>query len=317
MPQMTTVFDGLLPASLDPGNAPGAPVVVWTPTKSGIWHVIISAPDEPDAPFGSKDDVFVDTNGGGIINGFTQDASPGITPFQDLTVTPTESAVLGAVPGHDVRIVVRVALIAPADGSPIDDGETDIVPLAVLKRALDIEADDDSFDQLLIDLEGRAAAYVERMTARRWSSPIDSTKVIQGRGSRTLWLPGRIATDPQVVVVRERAIYGGVWEVLAADEYEIREGESLVRLDGAPWSKLAEYELSFSDGYLIGEAPQDIQDLVIDLVSIAYSGFVDDGVKSESIGDYSYTLDASVATAASSLSDTSTNTMNRRRPLHV
>jgi hypothetical protein len=315
--QMTTVFDGNVPASANPGVDPGAPVVVWTPTKSGIYSIILSAPDEPGAPFLFGDDVLVDM--GAAIPGIIAEPTVigNITDQFQIKFVAGEPLRLESFRGVASRAVVQVGVVSYADGSPVESGETKIVPLAVLKRALDIEADDDSFDQLLIDLESRAAAYVERMTARRWSSPIDSTKVIQGRGSRTLWLPGRIATDPQVVVVRERAIYGGVWEVLAADEYEIREGESLVRLDGAPWSKLAEYELSFSDGYLIGEAPQDIQDLVIDLVAIAHSGFIDDGVKQESIGDYSYTLDASVTAAATSLSDTSVQTMNRRRPLHV
>lgn len=316
--QMTTVFDGLLPASLNPGVDLGEPVVVWTPTRDGIYFVATSCPDEPGIPLGynAATNVDLDNVGGGFVDPIVAGGSI-IDQFENV-VPPANpgTAELATRRGEPVRVVVRVGVIAYADAGPTPS-ETSIVPLDVLKRALDIEATDDSFDQILVDLESRAAAYVERMTGRRWSAPTDIVKVIQGRGSRTLWLPGRIATDPQVIVVRERAIYGGVWEVLDADEYEVRDGESLVRLDGAPWSKLAEYELSFSDGYPIGDAPQDIQDLVIDLVSIAYSGFIDDGVKSESIGDYSYTLDASVATAASSLSDTSTNTMNRRRPLHV
>lgn len=313
--QMTTVFDGFIPASLNPGVDLGAAVVVWTPTRDGIYFVTAQAIDEPGAPIGFNSALTVDLdNAGGPIIDPILAGGPIATEFENGDA-PAGSVALATRLDHDVRVIVKVGVIQYAAGATTI--ATSIVPMDVLKRALDIEVGDDSFDQILVDLEARAAAYVERMTGRRWSAPADLVKVVQGRGSRTLWLPGRVASDPQVVVVRERAIYGGVWRVMDVDEYEVREGESLVRLDGAPWSKLAEYELSFSDGFPIGEAPQDIQDLVIDLVSIAYSGFVDDGVKSESIGDYSYTLDASVATAATSLSDTSTATMNRRRPLHV
>lgn len=312
--QMTTVFDGLIPASLNPGIDPGAAVVVWTPTIPGVYRVMITAPDEVGTPFQFLSAAIFDPNADiplGLQGG-DGELSAIVANADDESLTLASSA------DHAIRVVVQIEAIAQVgDAAPIGTAGTKIVPLAVLKRALDIEADDESFDQLLIDLESRAAAYVERMTSRRWSVAIAAEKVVAGRGSRILWLPGHVDGANPVVTVRERAIYGGVWEVLDPDEYEVRDGESLVRLDGSPWSKYAEYELAFLDGYPDGGAPQDIQDLVIDLVSISYSGFVDDGVKSESIGDYSYTLDASVATAASSMSSTSTDTMNRRRPLHV
>lgn len=196
-----------------------------------------------------------------------------------------------------------------------------IVSLETLKRALGLDPDDESEDELLTDLEARAAAWVEEQTERRWQAPETRTEVIEPKGrSRFLRLNGHVDDPDEVVALRRRAINGGEWEDVDADlddpadaEFE-RRGDLLVHRNGMV-PRGFEYEATYENGW--GTAPLDIQDLVIDLIGIAYSGLGEEGVKSESLGDYSYTLDTAVTAAQSSLSDTSAATLNRRRQMHV
>lgn len=318
--QMTTVFDGLVPASANPGVVPGVAVVVWTPTKSGVYSIILSAPDEPGAPFMFANDIIVDVNaaapgiqagplfGGSVVDEFQQDADVG--PFLSLETFR----------GAPVRVVVRVGVVAYADGSPVPVAGPRVVLLADLKRALGIEASFVDDDALLVDLENQAVAFVESQTERTWGEPAQRTVFINGLGVRTLYLPGHIeaAAGPgSIVTVRQRSMASpGDWEVADETMFE-RRGNTLIRIDVPRWSHLGEYEVTFTDGYTLGTAPKDIQALIIDLVSIAYSGLGEEGVKSETLGDYSYTLDAAVTAAAASMGDSSLATLNRYRRIHI
>lgn len=311
MGQATTVFDGLVPASANPGVDPGAPVVVWTPTKSGIYFLILSAPDEPGSPFMFANDVLVDMNApapgiqsgpglsGSITDEFQQDFDTG--PFFSLETFR----------GAPVRAVVKVGLIASVDG--IVAGDTTIVPLDELKVALGLDPLDHTDDVLLTLLESQAAAFVNSQTERNWGEPADRTEFIKGLGIPTLYLRGHIAGE--IVSVRRRAMNAADFEDVIVDDYIVR-GDTLMTT-GARWSHLYEYEVVYSDGYELGFAPADIRALVSDLVAIAYSGLGEEGVKSETIGDYSYTLDSAVTAAAASMSDVSSATLNRYRAVHI
>lgn len=306
--QMTTVFDGILPASLNPGIDPGEPVVVWTPTVSGIFRFLVSAPDEPLEPFATKGDVLVDMNGGGIINGLLSESSPGDIPFQETPDPyPQATGRLSTFEDHDVRVVVKVGLLASTEG--IEAGDTSIVPLDELKLALGLDPLSTDDDLLLTLLEQQAAAYVEAQIGRRFSVPTDRTEFIKGLGVETLFLGGHAASGIQSV--RARARTAREFDDVDEEDYDVR-GDTLVLLGGR-WSHLYEYEVVYADGYDLGSAPADIRALVIDLVSIAFSGLGEEGVKSESIGDYSYTLDSAVTAAAASFSDASIATINRYR----
>ncbi len=278
---------------------PGQPVRLFT-----------NPPDEPGVPFATRDDCIVDVSAGGILEGLFQQQSPDV-PFQELASYPAPSAALSAI-NAAVRVVVRVELVASPTGQVDSDGM--IVALDDLKRALQIPETDTSDDQFLIDLEARASAWVNEQTERRWNPPASKKEIVQPKGgSRFLRLNGHIDDVDGTVALRRRAIYGGSWETVEDSEFE-REGDKLVSLAGY-WTRGFDYEATYLDGWTI--APEDIQDLVIDLVSIAYFSIGDEGVKSETIGDYSYTLDTAVTAAGQTLTDVSTATLNRRRQRHV
>lgn len=193
-----------------------------------------------------------------------------------------------------------------------------IVSLETLKLGLGLDVVDTSEDELLTMLEDQAATFVDTQTGRKFSAPIEDerTEFVSGLGTRTLFLAGHVSGDePEIVSVRRRALNGIDFEDVDPEEYILR-GDTLVST-GGPWSHLYEYEVVYADGYEVDTAPADIQALVIDLVGIAFSALGEEGIKSETIGDYSYTLDSAVTTAAASLSDTSSMTLNRYRRMSI
>lgn len=311
MASPATIFDGIVPASANPGVDPGAVVLVWTPSQSGIYSLLISAPDEPGAPFFFADNVLVDL--GAPVPGiqFEPQLVGNISDeFQQEGPFPGPSLSLETFRGVPARAVVKVGLIASSD---VVAGEPSIVSLEELKRALGIELTETGEDQLLVELEQRAAAWVTEQLERNFGQPNDRVEYAEGNGQRQLWLRGHVEA-PGVVTVRSRALAGGDWQAFAG--FELR-GDSLVRTDGYRWSPAEEYELTYPDGY--AAAPGDIKALVIELVSGGrdYTGGAVAEVKSESIGDYSYTLDTAAAVAVSGLSSRGADTINRRRRKHI
>lgn len=311
MPNFATVFDGLLPASLNPGIDPGVSVLGWTPTESGIYQLMLQAPDEPGAPFMFADNVVVDM--GAVIPGiqFSPSFSGSLSEFQP-GVDVGASMYLVTLLGHDVRAVMKVALVAATVGSGSDDSM--IISLEEIKVALGIEPGDTTEDASLILLESYAAAYVENQTERRWRAPAEKKEYQFGTGTRTLFLEGHVEpADVAAIAVREN-LGGGQWNVLAAFDY--RAPNKLIRNDSYVWHPGVEYEITYQDGWLV--APPDIRALVLDLMTLSRdAASAEAGIKSETIGDYSYTLDSVAAAALTSLSGASVDTLNRRRAKHI
>lgn len=320
----TKVFDGFLPASLNPGVDFGATVTVWTPTKSGVYAVQISAPDEPNAPFMYADNVTVDMAAAGGIY-FEPLFMGSIGPeLQTEVFAPGDPLKLKTTQGHAVRAVVKVALVVSSD---VVGGSGDmVVGLDELKAGLGIALDDVSEDENLVALEEKASAWAEERLERRFHAPAERIEYVKGNGTPTLWLWGNVE-DPTLLVVAERSRSGGSWEDLENDEadptYELRTSarvQKLERMDGSVWSRGMEYRVTWQDGYTL--APADIRALIVDAVNQQRNALIavnDEGtIKSESIGDYSYTLDLSVAAGAlaAGFSNVSDDTINRWRRVH-
>lgn len=308
---LATVFDGLLPASLNPGIDPGAYVEVWTPTVRGQYQVLIESPDEVGSAFSSSQSFIVDPALGGIVTGGLGNGTVA-GEFQENDVYPFPSLRLATSLGHAVRVVVKVGLIVSPDLAGSDSAM--IIPLEEIKAALGIEPGDDSEDVSLVQLEEYAAGYVENMTERRWRAPIEKKEYQTGNGTRTLFLAGHVEpADVATIAVRE-GLGGGQWNVFT--EFEYRAPGKLVRNDSYVWHPMVEYEITYQDGWV--KAPADIRALVLDLITITRdASSAEAGIKSETIGDYSYTLDSVAAAALTSLSGSSADTLNRRRAKHI
>lgn len=183
-----------------------------------------------------------------------------------------------------------------------------IVPLDTLKRALGWDVSDTTDDTLITEREADAVAWVEKQThEHRFRTPEELVEVLTGKGSFQLVLPGHVDDDEEEVTIRER-ILPGDWETLdPAEDFERRK-DTLIRLDGQPFYRGAEYEITYPDGY--ETAPHDIQAVVIELVGAMLGDASSGGLSSETIGDYSYkTADA----VGASLSDVSLATIQRYR----
>lgn len=189
---------------------------------------------------------------------------------------------------------------------------TKIVPIGYIKAALGITGS--SEDTLLTQLEEKAAAWVEeQLGQRRFQVPAETTEYLEGKNSSRLILKGHAHGD-QAVTVTERFSSGGAARPFTDFE---RRGDVLVRTDGQPWYAAAEYAVTYQDGYPEGQAPGDVQQLVVSLVEkMRDTALESDGIVSETIGDYSYTLDASVAVGGK-LTDTDQRTLDRWRRMSI
>lgn len=189
-----------------------------------------------------------------------------------------------------------------------------LVKLATLKRALGIA--DSAEDALLQEAEDRATALIEQALERRFQTPAQVTEYRNGTGGSALFLGGAVEDPEAEVTVSERLLaYGSAWTLLADTAFEVRSPDRLVRLDGIAWLIGAEYRITYPSGY--AEAPQDIQDLCIELVGKARARAQGrQGLVSEGIGDYSYSFGPE-ALEGSALSVTARMTVNRWRRMHV
>lgn len=164
-----------------------------------------------------------------------------------------------------------------------------------LAAALEIE--DPTAQQLdrLEKLEEAAVAFVETQTGRYFGPPEEYTEQLAGRGVGSLWLSSRpVAGDGPLVVLEERSYPGSDPQPLVIDEdFGIvlhSDDAELVRFGGClGWPRGYSYTATYRRGYAPGEEPADIRQLVIDLVAVRYSMAGREGLRSESVGGYSYT----------------------------
>lgn len=140
-------------------------------------------------------------------------------------------------------------------------------------------------------LEGRAVEIIERETGRYFRAPIEHVEVLRGDGSTLLWLRER---PTEIDSVEERARPGEEWTEVPANRYEVEVMTSKLptpaRLRHASrWRADCDYRVTYQFGYAAGQEPGDIRQAVIDLVALKYQERGRGGLRSETIGDYSYT----------------------------
>lgn len=184
-----------------------------------------------------------------------------------------------------------------------------IISLEALKIALGIDADDDTEDDALTQFEAQASAWVEAQTHRRFSEPEEVVEYHDGTGTRLLYLNGHVDGADDVVVVRERADVTSEWE--AFTDFERRK-DVLRRTDGLAWSRSAEYEVTYDDGY--ATAPADVQALVAELVGVSRTATTSTaGLTSRALDGYKETFDLGAVSSAQNASAIGQTTLNRWR----
>ena len=165
-----------------------------------------------------------------------------------------------------------------------------------------LNADAGTYGSILLDLETRAVAWVERQTGRYFGPPVEQTDVIIGNGTDRLWLPEpptveNVAQYAYPTTVIERQYLGATEETITDtddDGFAVRTGGNegwLQRKAQTAWRCGWEYEIEYYRGYEAGEEPGDIRQLVIELCKLKWGEKgINPAVKSETIGGYSYTL---------------------------
>lgn len=171
-----------------------------------------------------------------------------------------------------------------------------MIALDELKSVLNVTTDTGDAD--LVALEADTVAYVETATGHTFPALAEQEPVyISGLGSRNLWLPDtpRAGVDEDNValaladsIVVEHESSPGAWTVVPASDYAVR-ANRLVH--ASRWALGSDnYRVTYWLGYPPGEEPGDIRRLVIDLITRKYKLRGHEGMKSESMGGYSYTF---------------------------
>lgn len=169
-----------------------------------------------------------------------------------------------------------------------------MVPLADLKAWLGIDAGDTTYDAILTNLEPRAVAVLQREANRYFGAVAETTEYLTGRGTADLWLAEVPAAIPATVIRRSGP--GAKETTITAtddDGYVLRASDRearLVRKSGHTWADGQEFEATYNRGYVAGSEPGDVQQAVIDIVTRTFKRRGSEGLKSESVGGYSYTV---------------------------
>lgn len=156
----------------------------------------------------------------------------------------------------------------------------------------------------LEELERNALAWVQNQTGRYFGPPEQVTEYITGTGGRRIYLRDHPVLDiteyyydaDTEVLVAEAAYPGADLTEIEETGFQVRLSErefALWRLgDAQLWTASPyEYAITYYRGYLPGEEPGDIRQLVLDLVLVRWKIRAEGmtGLRSETIGGYSYT----------------------------
>lgn len=169
-----------------------------------------------------------------------------------------------------------------------------MIDLADLKAWLG-DPQGENVDALLTALEARAVDLVENETERYFGTSTTHTEILKGDATRRLWLN---EAPSSLTSIEERYRPGYTWTAITegdSDGWELRQPKSssgvasVHRKNGHVWLWEYEYRVVYEFGYAAGNEPPEIRQAVLDLVALAYRGRGKEGLRSENIGDYSYT----------------------------
>lgn len=114
--------------------------------------------------------------------------------------------------------------------------------------------------EYLRQLRDAALAHVEKLTGKWYGAARDQAVTLEGKGSRTLWLPGPLLQGYEEVTVAERAYPGGDPRTILEDDsdgWEIR-GSTLLRHGGAVWWSGWLYDVTYQQGATEASVPADV-----------------------------------------------------------
>lgn len=161
-----------------------------------------------------------------------------------------------------------------------------MISLSDLKAYLKVNVD--TYDDILTALESRAVAIVEHQLRWYFGEPREVKEVLDGTGRPRMFL-NQTPVDGVISLLESRSGVGDDWGVVSTDDYEV-EGRGLHALSAYVFYKgRRNFRATYQEGF--ATAPEDIQQVVLDLVAAIWNRRSHEGFSSESIGDYSYTVE--------------------------
>ena len=171
---------------------------------------------------------------------------------------------------------------------------------------------------VIAELERGAVAFVQTQTGKYYGPREDYEDFRRGNGTCYLYLfheaqdadlaDAYLDTD---LIVWERPYAGGERTLVTDYDVRLQEGETvLVRHSNRLWTRGYEYVIGYTRGYAEGEEPADIRKVVLSLVRNAWNTADTGGLRSETLGGYSYTFGIEDIHA---LDDTDQKTLTAKR----
>lgn len=157
---------------------------------------------------------------------------------------------------------------------------------------------EEGVNDLLTALESRAVEMFEAETDRYFGTATARTEYLRGDGTNVL----RLRENPSALTsIEYRSQVGDSWTAIAdtdSDGWELRrptgsdlsDPATVLRKAGYVWSCEYEYRVIYSFGYTAGAEPGDVRQAVMDIVAFFYQERGRQGLRGETIGDYSYSV---------------------------
>lgn len=160
-----------------------------------------------------------------------------------------------------------------------------MISIPELKRALCIPATDTSRHTDIAAVERAAVAFMERETGRHFGEPTEFVERLNGATADTLWLKEIPLEDPAILV---ETLGGTTWTETDAADYET-DGTKLIMVNGYWAEGNRNIRATYTAGYEAGQEPPDVREAVKQIAVAMWKAQKSSGMKSESIGGYSYT----------------------------
>jgi hypothetical protein len=164
-----------------------------------------------------------------------------------------------------------------------------VIPVDQVREALGLGSE---YDTTLVRLIKEATATLGRALNRYLGEPVDRVEVKCGGqpGNRVVFLVDEpLDPDtPDSVEVETRTDPFSAWEPVAAEDFAMNGRQVLARNHFPPGPGTV--RVTYRAGYEIGAGPEELRDLVRQLVQIRWTERGATGLmQSETLGDYSYT----------------------------
>jgi hypothetical protein len=155
--------------------------------------------------------------------------------------------------------------------------------------------DDTPEAEVALATADRVLTWIEVTTDRHFREPKEFVLRLNGEGIGGLWLPELPIDDGESIpelLLEIELLENGTWSIVPEDDYELVTtgvtGPYLVEhKDEWPMGR-RNIRVTFTAGYEFGELPGDIEQLVLEMVAHRYRERGNEGLRSETIGGYSY-----------------------------